>query len=370
MNLLIIILLLFTQLSEKQKELNELKSRLTEVRQEIKHLQKEKSGALSRIEKIDEAINLSTEYIERLTSQEYEEKIRIEELNREIARLEAKMKFQMDELRNRLIRLYKWTPFYRLEILLSSKSIPEILSTSYYLQILAKNDKKLFFEFKNDWNKYLTDKKMREELILLLESRRQEKEQELAQLDEERKEKRQLLDEMAKKEKEKKKIEKELKSAQRKLEDLIVSLRKKKEKETTKVKSYFETNKGKLPWPCKGSVGTKFGKVVHPKYNTTTKNNGIDILSTYGENVYSVAQGKVVYAGKFMGYGNLVLIDHQDGFYSLYGHLSEIFVKVGDEVPAGRIIGRVGESGSLSGPMLHFEVRKEGKPVDPLVYLE
>ncbi|MEO0185900.1 MAG: peptidoglycan DD-metalloendopeptidase family protein, partial [candidate division WOR-3 bacterium] len=314
--------------------------------------------------------NLSTEYIERLTSQEYEEKIRVGELNREIARLESKMKFQKEELRARLIRLYKWTPFYRLEILFSSKSIPEILSTSYYLQMLAKNDRKLFFEFKNDWTKYLADKKMREELIAILESRRLEKEQELDQLSKERQEKKQILDEMAKKETEKKKIEKELKSAQRKLEDLIVSLQKQREKEISSARSYFEKNKGKLPWPCKGSVGTKFGKVVHPKYNTTTKNNGIDILSTYGEQVYSVAQGKVVYAGKFMGYGNLVLIDHLDGFYSLYGHLSEILVKVGDEIPAGRIIGRVGESGSLSGPMLHFELRKEGKPVDPLVYLE
>jgi len=370
MNWLIVFLCIFSQLNEKQKELDDLKKRLSEVRQEIKQFEKEKSGTLSRIEIIDEAINLSTEYIEKLTSQEYEEKIKVGELNREITRLESKMKFQMDELRERLIRLYKWTPFYRLEILLSSKSIPEILSTSYYLQILAKNDKKLFFEFKNDWNKYLVDKKMREELITLLETRRQEKEQELAQLNKERQEKKQILDEMARQETAKKKIEKELKSAQRKLEDLIVSLRKKKEREIASAKSYFETNKGKLPWPCKGSVGTKFGKVIHPRYNTTTKNNGIDILSNYGESVYGVAQGKIVYAGKFIGYGNMVLIDHLDGFYSLYGHLSEIFVRVGDEVPIGRIIGRVGESGSLSGPMLHFELRKEGKPVDPLVYLE
>ncbi|MEO0205956.1 MAG: hypothetical protein ABIL22_04710, partial [candidate division WOR-3 bacterium] len=231
MNWFLIFLCIFSQITQKQKELDDLKKRLGEVRQEIKQLEKEKAGALSRIEKIDEAINLSTEYIERLTSQEYEEKIRVGELNREIARLESKMKFQKEELRARLIRLYKWTPFYRLEILFSSKSIPEILSTSYYLQMLAKNDRKLFFEFKNDWTKYLADKKMREELIAILESRRLEKEQELDQLSKERQEKKQILDEMAKKETEKKKIEKELKSAQRKLEDLIVSLQKQREKE-------------------------------------------------------------------------------------------------------------------------------------------
>lgn len=370
MKYLLIFLCIFGQIAQKQKELDELKKRLSVVRQEIKELKKEEAGALARIEKIDEGINLSNEYIEKLTAQEYEEKTRVAELTRETAKLESKMKFQKEELKERLIRLYKWTPFYRLEILFSSKSIPEILSTSYYLQILAKNDRKLFFEFKKDWTKYIADKKMREELIKVLETRRLEKEQEIEQLNRERQEKQRILDEIAKQEKEKKKVEKELKSVQRKLEDLIVSLRKQREKEEASAKSYFEINKGKLPWPCKGSVGTKFGKVVHPKYNTTTKNNGIDILSSYGENVYSVVQGRVVYAGKFIGYGNLVVIDHKDGFYSLYGHLSEILVKVGDEIPAGRIIGRVGESGSLSGPMLHFELRKDGKPVDPLVYLE
>jgi|UniRef100_A0A7V3RHY0 septal ring factor EnvC (AmiA/AmiB activator) len=370
MNWLLIFLCIFGQLTQQQKELDELKKRLNEVRQEIKQLEREKSGTLAHIEKIDEAINLSNEYIEKLTAQEDEERMRIAELNKEIARLESKMKFQKEELKTRLVRLYKWTPFYKLEIIFSSKSIPEILSTSYYLQVLAKNDQKLFFEFRDDWTRYLTDKKMREELVALLENRRIEKEQELSQLNKEREEKRRILDEIARKEKEKKNIEKELKSAQRKLEDLILSLRKKEEKKEAEEKSYFELNKGKLPWPCKGSVGTKFGKVVHPKYNTATKNNGIDILSNYGENVYAVSKGKVVYAGKFIGYGNLVVIDHQDGFYSLYGHLSEILVRVGDEVPGGRIIGRVGESGSLSGPMLHFELRKEGKPVDPLVYLE
>jgi murein DD-endopeptidase MepM/ murein hydrolase activator NlpD len=111
-------------------------------------------------------------------------------------------------------------------------------------------------------------------------------------------------------------------------------------------------------------------KIIHPKYNTTTKNNGIDINGRYGDNVFAVAPGKVAYADRFMGYGNLVLIDHLDGYYSLYGHLSEILVRVGDEVSVGRIIGRVGESGSLSGPMLHFELRKNGKPVDPVAYLK
>lgn len=369
MKFLLIVFCLFSQTSQKQKELDQLKSKLNNVRQEIKQLEKEKVGTLAHIEKIDEGIGLTIKYIDELTAQESQEKLRVQELTAEIAKLEGKMKLMKDDLRERLIRLYKWTPFYKLEILFSSKSLPEILSTSYYLQILAKNDQQAFFEFKTDWQRYLADKKMREDLIATLAERRTEKENELTQLNDERNEKNRILERVGKEEKEKKALEKELKSAQRKLEELIVSLEKKREKSKTKT-NYLEVNRGKLSWPCQGTVATKFGKVIHPKYNTTTKNNGIDITSNYGDNVYAVAPGKIVYAGRFMGYGNLVLVDHLDGYYSLYGHLSDFLVNVGDEVVRGRIIGRVGESGSLSGSILHFELRKDGKPVDPLVYLE
>jgi septal ring factor EnvC (AmiA/AmiB activator) len=369
MKLLLIFLCLFAQLEEKQKELDQLRERLNNVRVEMKQLEKTKVGTLTKIEKIDEAVGLTIKYIDELTTQESQENTRVEELNKEIAKLETKMKSRKEDLRERLLRLYKWTPFYKMEILFSSKSLPEILSTSYYLQILAKDDQKAFFEFKSDWEQYVTDKKMREELITTLEERKKEKETELAMLNEERAKKKQILDKVAKEEEEKKKLEKELKSVQRKLEELIVEIEKKREREEL-AKNYLEKNRGQIPWPCKGAVATKFGNVIHPKYNTKTKNNGIDISGKYGDNVFAVAPGRVVYADRFMGYGNLVLIDHLDGYYSLYGHLSEILVDVNDDISTGRIVGRVGESGSLSGPMLHFELRKNGKPVDPLAYLK
>jgi len=369
MNILVIFLLVFSQITGKQKELDQLKVKLNGVRKEIRQLEKQKVGTLVRIEKIDEGIALTIKYVEELTVQESQEKMRVQELTKEIAKLESKMTLSKNDLRRRLVRLYKWTPFYKMEILFSSKSLPTILSTSYYLQLLAKHDQKAFFEFKTDWERYLADKKMREELINTLERRRREKESELKKLNEERRGKKQILNRVSKEEKEKKKLEKELKSAQRKLEELIVSIERTRAK--TKVgTNYLEVHRGKLLWPCRGRIATNFGKVIHPKYNTTTKNNGIDISASYGDNVYAVAPGKVVYADRFMGYGNLILVDHLDGYYSLYGHLSEIIVNVGDEITGGKIIARIGETGSLSGPMLHFELRKDGKPVDPLAYLK
>ncbi|UCG29837.1 MAG: peptidoglycan DD-metalloendopeptidase family protein [candidate division WOR-3 bacterium] len=369
MKILIILICLFSQLAEKQEELNQLKTKLNTVRQEIKDLEKKKVGTLAHIDKIDEGINLTIKYIDELTAQEALEKSKVAELEKEIARLESRMRLKKSDMQTRIVRLYKWKPFYKMNLLFSSKSLPQILSSSYYLQLLAKEDQRAFFEFEHDWKRYLSDKELRKELIETLESRKRDKEDELARLNDERRKKNQILTEVAKKEDKKRALEKELKSAQRKLEELIVSLERQREKARTGT-NFLEKNRGKLSWPCRGSIVTNFGKVIHPKYNTTTKNNGIDISTNYGDNVYAVAPGKVVYADRFMGYGNLVLVDHLDGYYSLYGHLAEMLVNTGDEITGGRIIGRVGESGSLSGPILHFELRKDGKPVDPMAYLD
>lgn len=372
MNMLFVMLCLFSQIAEKQEELDQLKSKLTTVRQEIKALEKQKVGTLAHIEKIDEGINLTIKYIDELSAQEDLEKSKVGELEKEIARLESKMKLKKSDMRSRIVRLYKWQPFYKMNLLFSQKSLPQILSSSHYLQLLAKDDQRAFSEFERDWKRYLADQQLRKDLIATLEDRKKDKEAELTRLNDERGKKNQILNQVAKQESKKRDLEKELKSAQRKLEELIVSLEKQKQREKAAraATEYLEANRGKLSWPCRGSVVTNFGKIIHPKYNTTTKNNGIDISTNYGDNVHAVAPGKIVYADRFMGYGNLVLVDHLDGFYSLYGHLAEMLVSTGDEVTAGRIIGRVGESGSLSGPILHFELRKDGKPVDPLAYLD
>lgn len=369
MNVLFVVLCLFSQIADKQKELEQLKTKLTTVRQEIKDLEKQKVGTLAHIEKIDEGINLTVQYIDEVSAQEDLERSKVAELEKEIARLESKMKLKKSDMRSRIVRLYKWQPFYKMNLLFSSKSLPQILSSSHYLQLLAKDDQRALFEFERDWKRYLADQQLRKDLIATLEDRKRDREDELTRLNDERGKKNKILNQVAKQEDKKRGLEKELKSAQRKLEELIVSLEKQREKARV-TSEYLEANRGKLSWPCRGSVITNFGKVIHPKYNTTTKNNGIDISTNYGDNVYAVAPGKIVYADRFMGYGNLVLVDHLDGFYSLYGHLAEMLVSTGDEVLAGRIIGRVGESGSLSGPILHFELRKDGKPVDPLAYLD
>jgi murein hydrolase activator len=128
--------------------------------------------------------------------------------------------------------------------------------------------------------------------------------------------------------------------------------------------------KGQLLWPIQGRVITGFGLQRHPQFNTSTVNNGVEIVPAKGqESIRAVHAGRVVYADAFEGYGNLIIIDHGLAYYSLYGHCSEFRSSLGDLVTAGQTIALVGDSGSIRGECLYFELRFKTKALDPLQWL-
>jgi len=131
----------------------------------------------------------------------------------------------------------------------------------------------------------------------------------------------------------------------------------------------FAELRGRLPSPVSGRVEVGFGKVVNPRFRTVTVQKGLDIAATRGEAVRAVAPGRVVHAGWFKGYGNLVIVDHGDGYHTLVAHLASMTTAAGEDVEAGTLLGTVGDTGSLKGPYLYFEVREKGKPLDPAAWL-
>jgi murein DD-endopeptidase MepM/ murein hydrolase activator NlpD len=122
-------------------------------------------------------------------------------------------------------------------------------------------------------------------------------------------------------------------------------------------------------WPTDGTIVRYFGRVEDSRYGTTTKSDGIDIAAPSGQYFVSVLPGEVIYSDWFQGYGKMLVIAHDDGLHTIYAHADTILVSVGDSVGEGQNLGRVGSTGSITEPGLHFEVRKAGRAVDPLKYL-
>jgi septal ring factor EnvC (AmiA/AmiB activator) len=132
----------------------------------------------------------------------------------------------------------------------------------------------------------------------------------------------------------------------------------------------FDALRGRLDWPVKGEIVAPFGKFKHPEFAAEVVRKGIDIDAPLGEGIKAIERGKVVYANRFSGYGRMVIIDHGERYYTIYGHLSEILKKTGDEIRRGEILGRVGDSDSAAGSRLYFELRKDGHSLDPIPWFK
>jgi septal ring factor EnvC (AmiA/AmiB activator) len=128
--------------------------------------------------------------------------------------------------------------------------------------------------------------------------------------------------------------------------------------------------RGKIPWPVSGRIISPYGKYRNPEFNAVVENTGIQIQAPLGTPFRAVAAGTVRYADWFKGYGKLVILDHGKGYYSLYAQASELSVSEGQAVAAGQILGNVGDTGSLVGSSLYFEIRKDAVPQDPLRWLK
>ena len=126
---------------------------------------------------------------------------------------------------------------------------------------------------------------------------------------------------------------------------------------------------GSLPWPTLGELVGTFGQKVEIKSSTVTTQNGITLKAPYGTQVFAIFEGVVAHTGWLPGYGKIIIIDHNDGFHSIVGHLRSVTVRQGQEVDQLDPIGTVGDSGSLMGTQLYFELRHEGKSLDPLAWL-
>jgi murein hydrolase activator len=125
------------------------------------------------------------------------------------------------------------------------------------------------------------------------------------------------------------------------------------------------SQKGKLSLPVRGNIVGSFGRHKHADFNSFTMSNGISVQAPAGTPIRAVFDGEVIYADYFKGYGNMIIVDHGGGFFSLYAHASSVAKRVGSKVAKNDVLASVGDLDSAKGPMLYFEIRYQGKPVDP-----
>lgn len=272
----------------------------------------------------------------------------------------------------RLVAMYKLNWFGRIHILASAESMYDLFQRKAGLERILSYDEKFrqgMISNKERLEKVLTElqNQKRDKIVVEAKHRKQ-----LNIMTREKGRKEKLLAHIrSKKSLELAAIEL-LKEASRELDLKINTLQIEKEK-PQKAKKTTETPfiqlKGLLNMPVKGKVITHFGRFRNTRFNVSNFRSGIDIRTDRGEPIYAVSGGRILYASWFKGYGNMIIIDHGQHYYTVYAHIEEVFKAKGDPVDPQEVIATVGDSGSLEGPGLYFEVRHRGKPLDPIDWL-
>jgi septal ring factor EnvC (AmiA/AmiB activator) len=277
-------------------------------------------------------------------------------------------------LESRLVALYKFGDEGVPQVLFSSHTYAEFLSSRLYLALVVRQDRQLIEDF-HKREAYV--EKYREELRKNgheLQRLKKTTEHKRAEIQKDQAEKRRLLNAVRDEKFTHLAALKELEAASAQLQALIDRLEKDlrakaREEIYSPPGKGFGTFRGKLGFPVEGQILSTFGKNENRKFNTFTVQKGIEVGAPIGAEIRAVFNGRVIYSDWFKGYGKILIIDHGDGYYTLSGHASTLLKNVGEEVHRGEVVALVGDTGSLKGPCLYFEIRQRGKPLDPLEWL-
>ncbi len=365
--------LLFSVLhaAEAEKELEGIKKKMAREKREITKVQKKEGSVLQSLEKIEEALERKNTELKRVNSRLEAILADMQKKEDEAGKIASSLKARRELLKRRARALYKWqrsgSPFVLLN---GSLSVTELMQRKRYLELTLAYDQDLV--------KLLRGESARQEAVgkELARKRKDVDEQRraLVEIQEsvrlEREKKREILSSLRREKDTHVRALKELEQAALRLQKMMDEISRKSVVQPAPAGAGFEAMRGKLDLPVRGEVMGGFGKTRHPEFSVELFRKGIDIEAPIGEEIRAVEAGKVVFADRFSGYGRMIIVDHGQRYYSVYAHLSDLIKKTGEPVQKGEPIGLVGDSDSLAGARLYFEIRKDGKPVDPLPWFK
>lgn len=362
------------EILQSKKQLDAVHSELEKGRKKLKELQQEEGTYLSQLEQLEKNIAASHSYLALLDTKIDTVERHIGQLSDSLDEAGKLLAARQKVMSRRLRQAYMQGQVHPLLSLFRVRSPLDAVNRVRYMEELNRYDRTLVEQIESTRREIDEKKQLQQFERERLGGLRTAKVDEQGILVSEEKQRKKTLGEVRQKKEAFEAMVKELEASQKELADMIKLLEKQRQKAragTTRGSiATFEKRKGSLPWPVDGPVITKFGKVVHPQYQTVILNNGIDIGADKGEEVRSIAAGTVIHTGWMRGLGKMVIIDHVGGYLSIYAHLEEINVSLNDKIAADAVVGTVGETGSLGGSKLHFEIRKSSVALNPTEWLE
>ncbi len=348
------------ELEDAQKKLNEIQKLIEQKQAEFDRLSSQEKSVVKDINNIEKQIDALERDLNDLQNRLTQAERAIAITEADIADAQARLDVRNGLMMKRIRALDEVGSVSYLEVILGSRSFSDFLARFELLRQVLAADVTLFKEVKEEKRQLEAKKAYLEEQKATLsdlkgqtaarkasvEEKQEAREALLAQLREDKKAIAAALDELEK--------------TSKQLQDYIYQIQ------------LAAGRAGGVPafiWPTAGPISSRFGPRFHPILKVYKDHTGIDIAAPAGQTIKAAASGIVILAGWAGGYGQCVIIDHGGYYSSLYGHMSWIGVKAGQEVAQGVEIGHVGSTGYSTGPHLHFEVRYKGEPVNPVPLL-
>ena len=348
---------------EAENKLEALRKAIETRRERVAGYERRERGLLEALEAVDASAALLAEAEREAREELRDARARLESLAQEERQLEAELVRTRKALAARAVSLYKAGELGPVRLLFSADSLRGFLARSRALRRLLEHDRGMLDRQRKQAEALAA---ARVESLAAAEARDRalsEYDRRTREMQTERKERRRLLAAVRGDREQERAALIELERAARALEDKLASLRSRSRSGS------FAAGKGRLPPPVEAAISRSFGLEVDREFGTETFRKGIDYDVQVGATVRAVAEGIVRFAGRFHGYGNLVILDHGDDYFTVSAHLEQVAVEVGDAVGAGAVVGTAGETGSLRGPVLYFEVRRGAEALDPARWL-
>ena len=350
-------------LGEQKQEVEENKKQAEE---RLEYVKEELSDSVLRLQQLNDTIRQAETDINSLTKELDELEEKIKDITYKLNILEQDYETNEKLLEKRIVVMYETGDVSYLEVLFNSANLMDFLSNYYTIQEIVKSDTDLLKQikeekdeverYKNQLNSQRNDLKQKkakkEQLAIITQNNKTLREQMMVNLSQEEIELQQKIE--------------EYKAQESQIEALIQIA-------SNEYEYSGDFTGGVMAWPVAKSgtyITSGYGSREHPIQGIVKNHTGIDIGNAgFGAPVIAAADGIVTMAGRYGGYGNCVMINHGNGISTLYGHGQAILTEVGKEVKKGDLIMEVGSTGQSTGPHLHFEVRINGTPVNPMPYL-
>lgn len=356
--------------ADRDGELAGLRELIEERRDRLARYEREERGLLDALDAIERTAELLARDVTRASARALSAQAALLEAEAEAEDVATRLAEIERAMARRARSLYRAGQLGMLPVLFAADGMQDFLARVQLLRRLLDQDAELLARHRAESLALIASREKAAGAAQERETAREAFQARSGELAAERERKRRLVSALRGSRARERSALAELETASRALEETVASLPDAAGAGRAPGGPDFASLQGRLPYPVHAQIARDFGRVVDSEYQTETFRKGVDFDAPLGTPVRSVAAGRVRYAGRFRGYGNTVILDHGSDYFTVSAHLSRIDVELGAEVAARAGIGAVGDSGSLSGAHLYFEVRHGAEPLDPERWLD